>query len=257
MPKFSLGDSDENLSHMEGPARTGEYGAPYPDEGQETGQNSAKKGRPGGGGMSTSVKDKSDNASVSVIFHDDTINLQPVYKDIYKRRNNIITYNKPHPRFNKKRAYLREYELDVQALMDDFKKKFSNKRIEFKKQITTVDLVFLVYLEIICNGEDELEFKIEPSIYEENSTPEQIARYDNYSFKQVKLLEQNFLKLLTEISIIDKLLPIDSIYSIGNFIDIIEKFFMPSMIIRIDDTSNLIKLAVWPFGIDITYESDT
>jgi hypothetical protein len=187
MAKFSLGESDENLSHREGPARTGEYSAPFPDEGQDTQQNSMKKGRQGGGGMSNSVKDKSANASVSVIFHDDTINLQPVYKDIYKRRNDIITLNKPHPRFNKKRAYLREYELDVQALMDDFKKKFSNKRIEFKKQITTVDLVFLVYLEIICNGEDELEFKIEPSIYEENSTPEQIARYDNYSFKQVKL----------------------------------------------------------------------
>ena len=32
---------------------------------------------------------------------------------------------------------------------------------------------------------------------------------------------------------------------------------MPSMIIRVDDEMDLIKLAVWPFGIDITYETDT
>ena len=31
---------------------------------------------------------------------------------------------------------------------------------------------------------------------------------------------------------------------------------MPSMIIRIDDPAFLIKLAVWPFAIDIIYESD-
>ena len=105
---------------------------------------------------------------------------------MYERRNNIIKLNEPHPRFNKKRAYLREYDLDVESLMEDFKKKFSNKRMEFRKQITTLELIFIVYLEITCNENNELEFKIEPSIFEETSTPEEIARYDNYSFKQVK-----------------------------------------------------------------------
>lgn len=138
--------------------------------------------------------------SHSNLTPDEPINVQPMNILNFERRNKIIKANEHHTRFNKRRVYLREFDLDIEAMMTDFKKYFVKKSIEFKKQITTLDLVFIVFLEITCNQDDDLEFKIEPSIDEENSMPEEIAKFESYSFKQVKLKEQNFLKLLKEVS---------------------------------------------------------
>ena len=54
----------------------------------------------------------------------------------------------------------------------------------------------------------------------------------------------------------DKLLPIDSIYTIGSFTELIEQFLMPSLIIQEDQELQLIALEVWPFRIDILMDSD-
>jgi hypothetical protein len=43
----------------------------------------------------------------------------------------------------------------------------------------------------------------------------------------------------------------ESIYTIGTFVELIEKIVMPSLIMRVDEELMTIKLEAWPFCIDL------
>ena len=52
-------------------------------------------------------------------------------------------------------------------------------------------------------------------------------------------------------------MPIDSIFTIGTFYELIERIVMPSLIMNINDSKTTIKLEAWPFCIDIISDIET
>jgi hypothetical protein len=55
----------------------------------------------------------------------------------------------------------------------------------------------------------------------------------------------------------DKIFPIDSIFTIGTFNELIERIVMPTLIMNINDSKTTIKLEAWPFCIDIISDIET
>lgn len=49
----------------------------------------------------------------------------------------------------------------------------------------------------------------------------------------------------------DKIFPIDSIYTIGTFNELIERIVMPTLIMNMEKDKNTIQLEAWPFCIDM------
>jgi hypothetical protein len=52
---------------------------------------------------------------------------------------------------------------------------------------------------------------------------------------------------------VDKLLPIESFYTIGTFMEFIEKLLMPSLIIQ---NEKIIALEVWPYSMDMLHDCE-
>ena len=56
---------------------------------------------------------------------------------------------------------------------------------------------------------------------------------------------------------IDKILPIDSIYTIGTFYELVERIVMPTLIMDIEnDATNTIQLEAWPFSVEMLCDTE-
>jgi hypothetical protein len=55
---------------------------------------------------------------------------------------------------------------------------------------------------------------------------------------------------------VDKILPIDSIYTIGTFNELVERILMPALIMNFERAKNTIELEAWPFFVDILLDTE-
>ena len=93
---------------------------------------------------------------------------------------------------------IRDYNLDFTKLLRDFKTHFAEKHIDFAKQISIVNVIYLIRLEIFFS-EEELGFMMNLTIDEDNSSPEAVLEMSDFKFKREQLSELEFTKIVNEV----------------------------------------------------------
>jgi hypothetical protein len=83
-------------------------------------------------------------------------------------------------------------------MLRDFKLHFAEKHIDFAKQISIVNVIYLIRLEIFFS-EAELGFMMNLTIDEDHSSPEAVLEMSDFKFKREQLSELEFTKIVNEV----------------------------------------------------------
>lgn len=158
-----------------------------------------------------------------------------------------------NPRFiaDNSLVLVQDFQINIQKMLDDFKIGFGKQTLSFSKKLEAQGTKYAILLKIGIDSKNDLFFSVDPT-YDEG-----IFDGKEYIFKREILSESDFINLISKISVVEKLLPIDSIFTLGTFSEIIEKFLMPSLNIQDinhhTDQEQMINLEVWPIDINILY----
>lgn len=88
---------------------------------------------------------------------------------------------------------VREFELDLQQMLDDYKARIGNKRVVFKKPLVIAKNAYAIILKI-WKERGELMFEIDPVIDNRSEVNDV-----EYHFKRENLNEIDFIKLINEV----------------------------------------------------------